>query len=83
MEELLAWGESRAKQIIAKIPDGSYEFHDYIELDITGLGSVYLGEFSFADLVRASRAQELTKGAVARADALFATDTAPWCVEIF
>jgi N-methylhydantoinase B len=35
MEDLLAWGESRAKQIIAKMPDGAYEFHDYIELDIT------------------------------------------------
>jgi predicted acetyltransferase len=54
-----------------------------IALDITGLGSVYLGEFTFADLVRASRAHELRNGAVARADALFATDTRPWCVEIF
>jgi predicted acetyltransferase len=54
-----------------------------IRLDVTGLGSVYLGEFTFADLVRASRATELTTGAVARADALFATDTKPWCVEIF
>ena len=35
MEDLLVWGEERAKQIIAKIPDGVYEFHDYIELDIT------------------------------------------------
>jgi N-methylhydantoinase B len=36
MEDLLVWGEERAKQIIAKMPDGVYEFHDYIELDITG-----------------------------------------------
>jgi len=36
MEDLLVWGEERAKQIIAKMPDGAYEFHDYIELDITG-----------------------------------------------
>jgi len=36
MEDLLAWGEERAKQIIGKMPDGAYEFHDYIELDITG-----------------------------------------------
>jgi N-methylhydantoinase B len=35
MEDLLVWGEQRARQIIAKIPDGAYEFHDYIELDIT------------------------------------------------
>jgi predicted acetyltransferase len=54
-----------------------------IRLDVTGLGSVYLGAFTFADLVRSSRAEELTKSAVARADALFATDTEPWCVEIF
>ena len=36
MEDLLVWGEQRAKQIIGKIPDGAYEFQDYIELDITG-----------------------------------------------
>lgn len=54
-----------------------------IALDTTGLSSVYLGEFTFADLVRSSRARELTKDAVSRADALFATDTKPWCVEIF
>ena len=31
----------------------------------------------------ASRAQELTDGAAARADALFRTDVEPWCAEIF
>jgi N-methylhydantoinase B len=35
MEDLLVWGEERAKQIISRMPDGAYEFHDYIELDIT------------------------------------------------
>ena len=54
-----------------------------LALDVTGLGSVCLGGFSFADLVRASRATELTPGAFVRADALFATDVQPWCVEIF
>jgi predicted acetyltransferase len=54
-----------------------------ISLDITGLGSVYLGGFSFADLVRGSRAEELVEGAAERADALFATAAAPWCAEIF
>ena len=54
-----------------------------LRLDVTGLGSVYLGGFMFADLIRASRAEELTRGAVARADALFATDVEPWCAEIF
>lgn len=54
-----------------------------LALDVTGLGSVYLGGFSFADLVLASRAVELTGGAAARADALFATGIAPWNAEIF
>jgi predicted acetyltransferase len=54
-----------------------------ISLDVTGLGSVYLGGFSFADLVRGSRAEELVAGAVERADALFRTDAEPWCAEIF
>jgi predicted acetyltransferase len=54
-----------------------------LRLDVTGLGSVYLGGFGFGDLVRASRAEELTDGAVERADALFRTRLAPWCAEIF
>jgi predicted acetyltransferase len=54
-----------------------------LQLDITGLGSVYLGGFTFASLVRGSRAQELTDGAAIRADALFRTNTEPWCPEIF
>ncbi|MFL5929591.1 MAG: GNAT family N-acetyltransferase [Gaiellaceae bacterium] len=52
-------------------------------LDVTALGSVYLGGFTFADLVRGSRACELTPGAATRADALFRTDVEPWCPEIF
>jgi predicted acetyltransferase len=54
-----------------------------IALDVSGLGSVYLGGFSFADLVRGSRAEELVDGAVERADALFRTGAEPWCAEIF
>jgi predicted acetyltransferase len=54
-----------------------------LRLDISGLGSVYLGGFSFADLVRGSRAEELVDGAIERADALFRTAAEPWCAEIF
>jgi len=54
-----------------------------IALEVNGLGSVYLGGFTFAELVAASRARELVPGAVERADALFATGIAPWCAEIF
>jgi len=54
-----------------------------LRLDVTGLGSVYLGGFSFTDLVLSSRAEELTEGAAERADALFATGLQPWNAEIF
>jgi len=54
-----------------------------LRLDVTGLGTVYLGGFGFGDLVRASRAQELVAGATERADALFSTGIRPWCAEIF
>jgi predicted acetyltransferase len=54
-----------------------------LRLDVTALGSVYLGGFSFGDLVRASRAEQLAEGAADRADALFRAAQQPWCPEIF
>ena len=54
-----------------------------LRLGVDMLGSVYLGGFSFADLARAGRVEELRDGGLARADALFATDRHPWCPEVF
>lgn len=54
-----------------------------LRLDVSGVGSVYLGGFTFADLLRSSRAVELRAGACERADALFRTPVQPWCAEIF
>ena len=54
-----------------------------VALDVTALGSVYLGGFSFADLRRGLRLHELREGGVERADALFRTAVEPWCLEIF
>jgi predicted acetyltransferase len=52
--------------------------------DVTALGSVYLGGFSWTQLARALRVRELRPDGLARADALFARhDPAPWCAEIF
>jgi hypothetical protein len=45
--------------------------------------SVYLGGFTFAELFRAGLVDELAEGALGRAAALFRTDRAPWCPEIF
>jgi predicted acetyltransferase len=51
--------------------------------DVTALGSVYLGGFTFRQLARGGRVRELREGALARADGLFPSDRAPWCPEIF
>ena len=54
-----------------------------LALDVSALGSAYLGAVSFTQLHEALRVQELRDGAVARADALFAWRPLPWCLEIF
>jgi predicted acetyltransferase len=54
-----------------------------LRLDVADLGSAYLGGFTFTQLARAGRVEELAPGAVERADDLFRTHVAPWCPEIF
>lgn len=51
--------------------------------DVRSLGCVYLGGFTFAQLARSLRVSELRAGAIVRADALFHSDRAPWCPEVF
>jgi predicted acetyltransferase len=54
-----------------------------LELSAADLAAVYLGGNRFHTLHQAERIQELHRGAVARADAMFATDRAPWCPSHF
>jgi predicted acetyltransferase len=54
-----------------------------LALDVSALGSAYLGAVSFLQLREAERVEELREGAIARADALFAWRPLPWCLEIF
>ena len=54
-----------------------------LRLGAVDLGSVYLGGWDFTALQRAGRVEELTPGAVERADALFRTAAQPWCPEVF
>jgi predicted acetyltransferase len=54
-----------------------------LALDVADLASVYLGGFTFRELLLAGRVEELRNGAVAQADGLFRSDVAPWCPEIF
>jgi predicted acetyltransferase len=75
------WNEGRYRVGAEKVErtDSAPE----LAVDVNALGSVYLGGFSFAQLARAGRIEAKSDGAIARADALFATDRAPWCPEIF
>jgi predicted acetyltransferase len=54
-----------------------------LALDVSALGSAYLGAVSFTQLREALRVEELSDGAVERADALLAWRPLPWCPEIF
>jgi predicted acetyltransferase len=80
-DEFCPWNEGRWRVTAggAERTEGGAD----LRLGVDALGSVYLGGFTFADLARAGRVEDLRDGAVARADALFWTDRHPWCPEIF
>lgn len=52
-------------------------------LSAAELGTVYLAGTGFRALARAGRVTEVTPGALARADAMFAWDPPPWCPNLF
>jgi predicted acetyltransferase len=66
-------------------PEGAARSRNEPELwlDVSALGSAYLGGFTFGELARAGRIEVLVDGALDRADTLFRADRYPWCPEIF
>jgi predicted acetyltransferase len=54
-----------------------------LELDVAELGAAYLGGTRLATLGRAGRVREATPGALARADAMLASDPPPWTTTHF
>jgi predicted acetyltransferase len=54
-----------------------------LRCDVSALGSVYLGGFTWTQLAGALRVQEVFPGAIAHADTIFQPRSAPWCPEIF
>jgi predicted acetyltransferase len=76
------WNEGRWK-----VSDGACARTDDepdLRCDVSALGSVYLGGFTFAELERGLRVAELREGGIARADTIFRrTGVGPWCPEIF
>ncbi|MGZ3678002.1 MAG: GNAT family N-acetyltransferase [Ktedonobacterales bacterium] len=54
-----------------------------LTLDVVDLGAAYLGGVRFATLARAGRVVAQTPDVLARADAMFASEPAPWCATPF
>ena len=54
-----------------------------LALGVADLGAVYLGGVPLHTLREAGRVEERSPGAVARADAMFGWDVAPWCPMVF
>jgi predicted acetyltransferase len=80
-DELCPWNQARWR-----VANGSADRTTVpadLQLEISALGSAYLGGFSFEQLRWAGRLEELKPGAVERADELFRTERQPWCPELF
>ena len=50
---------------------------------VDGLGAAYLGGNPFGQLARTQQIRELAPNALARADAMFASDPSPWFGFVF
>ena len=82
-DPFLEWNDCTVRLDVA--PDESYCRTTDAEPDLTlsaaDLGAVYLGGVKLRTLYHAGRVEENTPGALARADAMFATDLKPWCID--
>jgi predicted acetyltransferase len=80
-DEFCPWNQARWRVARESVDRTTAEAD--LRLDVSELGSVYLGGFTFDQLRRADRLEELKPGAAARADELFRSDRQPWCPELF
>lgn len=84
-DEFCPWNDGRwALRVEGGVPfvEPTTDSSD-LACDVTDLAAAYLGAFTFAQLADAARVTERSPGGVARADALFRTDRAPWCPRVF
>jgi predicted acetyltransferase len=80
-DEFCPWNEGRWR-----LANGATERTDDepdLRCDVSVLGSIYLGGISLSALAQANVVEELTPGAIARADGVFRHGLLPWCPEIF
>jgi predicted acetyltransferase len=66
----------------AKVVEQTNDAAD-LRCDVSALGSVYLGGFTWLQLFRALRVESLRPDAIERADGVFKPQGAPWCPEVF
>jgi predicted acetyltransferase len=52
-------------------------------VDASDLGCVYLGGFTFAQLLQGGQIEEASPGSAWRADGMFRTEREPWCPQVF
>jgi predicted acetyltransferase len=80
-DEFCPWNQARWS-----VRDGAVE-RTTVEADlvlgVSELGSVYLGGFTFDQLLRAGRIEEAKPGGALRADEIFRTPRQPSCPELF
>ena len=81
MDDFCPWNRGRWRVSSASVTRTDAD--PDLRCDVGTLASVYLGGFTWKQLARALRVEEIRKGAIMRADALFVVDRAPWCPEIF
>ena len=85
LDRFCPWNEGRF--VLETGPEGSScsptGAEPELACDVNVLGAVYLGGATVRQLWRAGRVEERHAGALARADAMFAWDPAPWCPFVF
>jgi predicted acetyltransferase len=80
-DEFCPWNEGRWR--LAGGAAGRTEDAPDLRCDVSVLGSLYLGGITLSALSQANLVEELTSGAIARADGVFRHGLHPWCPEIF
>jgi predicted acetyltransferase len=85
MDEFCPWN-SGVYELVGG-PDGAAckrtSVSPQLRLPVQSLGAIYFGNVRPSVIARAGLIDELSQGAVARADSLFQTRLAPWCIVDF
>jgi predicted acetyltransferase len=80
-DEFCPWNEGRWR-LADGVAERTEDAPD-LRCDVAVLGSLYLGGVALSALAQANLVEELTPGAIARADGVFRHGLHPWCPEIF